>query len=145
MEPKKKRLLFFYIILTIPAGFLLFNLLWAISLQEGDPLLRTIHLIDISLMLSLTLIGFISYLIERKFKRVDKDGEDKRSRFKDFSKQDKIMTFFILFSCLLMSLSIFVGEYLLIFLGSNFLTDLFVIFEYIGIGLFVIGVVLILK
>jgi len=145
MEPRKKRLLPFYVIVTIIFFFLLFNIFWTITLDEESPLRQTLHLINITFMFSLPIIGFVGYVIDKKFEPSDKDNGEKRKGFRDFSKYEKIITILTILSCILMSVSILIGEYLLFFLGPNIFTDVFIILEYVGIGLLVIGSILILK
>ena len=144
MESRKKRLLPFYVISTIILFFLLFNIFWTITLDEGSPLRQTIYLIDMTLMFSLFIIGLVGYVIDKKFEPSDKDSEEKRKIFREFSKYEKLITMLTIISCIIMSVSILIGEYLLFLLGPNIFTDVFIILEYVGIGLFVIGVVLIL-
>jgi len=145
MDPRKKRLLPFYVIVTVIFFFLLFNLLWTLFLDEGSPLRQVLYLITVNLTLSLFIIGIISYAIDRKFEPSDKDNEEKRKKFKDFSKFEKVTTIITVLSWIIISMSILLGEYLLFFLGPNIFTDFFIIFEYVGVGLFVIASVLILK
>ncbi len=145
MEPRKKRRLPFYIISTIIFFFLLFNIYWTLTLDKESPLRQTIFLIDGNLMFSLFITGLVGYVIDKKFEASDKDSEEKRKIFREFSKYEKISTILTIFGCIIMSVSILIGEYLLLSLGSNIFTDVFIILEYVGIGLLLIGSILILK
>ncbi|MFX1313448.1 MAG: hypothetical protein ACFFHD_12655 [Promethearchaeota archaeon] len=145
MEPRKKRLLPFYVISTIIFFFLLFNIFWTITLDKGSSLRQIIFLIDTTLMFSLFIIGLVGYVIDKKFELADEDSEEKRKIFGEFSKFEKFTTILTICGCIIMSLSILIGEYLLFLLGPNIITNVFIILEYVGIGLIVIGGVLILK
>lgn len=144
MEPKKIRLIIFCIILSIPVGILLFHIIWVITLDKGDPLLKTIRFLDLNLMLSIPLIGFIYYVIDKKFEHSEKGEDSRKIRIKDFTKAEKIIASFIFIGIIFVSLSIIIGEYFLISLGSNLYTDIFIIFEYIGWGLLAVGGILLL-
>lgn len=145
MDPRKKRLLPFYVIVTVIFFFLIVNIFWFFFLDEGSPLRQVLYLITVSLTLSLFIIGIIGYAIDKKFEPFDKENGEVRKKFKDFSKYEKVTTIITVLSWIIMSMSIIMGESLLLLLGPNIFTDFFIMFEYVGVGLFVIGTVLILK
>lgn len=148
MEPKKKRLYIFSVVVSIPAIFLFVNLLWALYLYRIDgesSIGNTLQFINVTLLLSLTAITLTFYFIDKRLDRSDEDKEDRKSKIKDLFKFDKFAFVLIIFGCIFIGTSLFIGEYLLLFLGANIFTDIFIVLQYIGIGLLIIGSVLLLK
>ncbi|MFX0040941.1 MAG: hypothetical protein ACFFCY_15880 [Promethearchaeota archaeon] len=143
MKSRSKRLLPFYIIATIIIFFLLYNLFRVFSLEEGSPHLEHINLINTILTFSLFFVGILGYFIDKKFELIK--NEEKRKLSKNFTKYEKLITIITIISISIMSASILLGEYLLFILGPNIFTDIFIVLEIVGIGLFILGIVLILK
>jgi len=144
MESKQKRMLIFCLIISIPMSLLMINILWSLSLEKGDPLLKTANFINLSLMLLIPLIGFINYAIDKKFELSKGNGKGKKVSFSDFTKTEKFIGLLLVVGAIFVSLSIFVGEYFLLFLGTNITTNVLIIFEYIGYALLIISAILLL-
>jgi hypothetical protein len=148
MDPKKKRLYVFYGIVSIPAIFLLLNLLWALYLYRRNDqsyLGNFVQFLNVSLLLSLSTIVLTFYLIDKKFDRIYEARGENKLRIKDLSKIEQFAAYLIIFGCLFVGISIFIGEYMSLFYGSNFITNIFIVIEYIGIIFLIFGSILILK
>lgn len=148
MEPKKKRLYIFYGVVSIPAIFLLLNLLWALYLyriNDRSYLGNMVQFLNVTLLLSLSVIVFTFYLIDKKLERIDEDRGEGKLKIKDLSKFEKFAAYLIILGCIFVGTSIFLGEFLLLIFGSNVFTHIFVVIEYIGIVFLIIGSILILK
>ncbi len=144
---KKKILVIFYVVVSIPAVFLIFNLWWAIYLYgiDGESSIgNTLQFINVTLLLSLTVIVLTFYFIDKKLERSDEDKKDRKSKIKNLSKFDKFAAILIIFGCIFIGTSLFIGEFLLFFLGSNVFTNVFIVLEYIGLGLTIIGSIFLL-
>ena len=83
MDPRKKRLLPFFVIITILGVFLVINLIWAFTLDVDSPLRGTILLIELNLIISIVIVGAIGTLVDIRFERLTRDKVDKKVRFQN--------------------------------------------------------------
>jgi len=144
---KRNFLIIFYVVESILGFFLYLNLLWAIYLYriDGEASIRnSLHFINVNLLLSLIVITFIFYIIDRKYGFLDRDKKERKFSIKDLSKFDKFNAILVIIGLILGGTSLFLGEFLLFFLGSNIFTNVFIVLEYIGLGLIIIGSIFLL-
>ncbi|MFW9968855.1 MAG: hypothetical protein ACFFDF_01560 [Candidatus Odinarchaeota archaeon] len=145
MNPRTKRLLPFYIIIVLIGFFLLFNFFWTVKLDQRSPLIETISVQNTTFFIFLFFTGLTGYVIDTRFESFEKANQEKRELVKEFTKFKKIITLLVIISTSILFSSIFLGEILLLFLGLNLLTYVFIMLEYLGIGLFILELILVLK
>ena len=104
-----------------------------------------VQFLNVTLLLSLSIIVFTFYLIDKKLERIDEDRGEGKLKIKDLLKFEKLAAYLIILGCIFVGTSIFLGECLLLIFGSNVFTHIFVVIEYIGIVFLIIGSILILK
>lgn len=144
---KRNFLIIFYVVESIVGFFLLFNLWWTIYLvhKNAESSVRnSLQFINVNLLLSLIVITFIFYIIDRKYGFLDRDKKERKFSIKDLSKFDKFNAILIIIGVILGGTSLFLGEFLLFFLGSNIFTNVFIVLEYIGLGLTIVGSIFLL-
>jgi len=139
---RKKLVYSFNVIIIIALLFYIFNFVWIRSLNvigASLSLRNTFNLITTPILISCVLFLFAGKLIDRIFFK-----KEDILQINNLSKIQKIGVVSTITGCLISGISIFLGEILLLILGINIFTNIFIIMLFIGIGLGGIGTILLL-